>query len=150
MGTSSLRDVFSCRRESICCRSRLCVEAQRLSFPLSSSCRALSCCLKAWRGEDEDKGGQTLLLVHRVLSFRSVGWSVSPHCHLDLLPLLLVGDGSGGRQVLLKHLALLLQLAALLPLVLLKLGQLFGLRLLELQTLFPKGQKIKTAGGKKS
>lgn len=85
------------------------------------------------------QGGQALLLAHRVVSFRSVGWSDSSHCHLDLLPLLLVGDGSGGRQVLLEHFALLLQLAALLPLVLLELGQLLGLRLLELQTLFPGG-----------
>lgn len=50
--------------------------------------------------------------------------------------------------MLLKHLALLLQLAALLLLVLLELGQLLGLGLLELRALFPRGWR-KTRGENK-
>lgn len=135
MGTSSLRDAFSCRRESFCCRRRVCIDAQRLSFPLSSSCRALSCCFNAWRGQE----GQELTTHHPLLS---ADW-LPLTGHLDLLPLLLVGDGSGRRQVLLEHLALPLQLAALLLLVLLELGQLLGLCLLKLCTLFPARLSVK-------
>ena len=50
VGTSPRREEFSCLRESICCLRRLCVEAQRLSFPLTSSCRESSCCFNAWQG----------------------------------------------------------------------------------------------------
>lgn len=75
VGTSSLRDALSCRRESFCCRSRVCIEAQRLSFPLSSSCRALSCCFNAWRRQE---GQELRLATPRLLSFGSLLMLLSP------------------------------------------------------------------------
>lgn len=99
-GTSSLREAFSCLRESACCRSLLCVQAQRLSFPLSSSCRELSCCFSSWEGTSRQIQHSRASLAHVVLS------ASAPH--LDLLSLLPVRYGSGGWGVPLKYSAFLL------------------------------------------
>lgn len=93
-GTSSLREAFSCLRESVCCRSLLCVQAQRLSFPFSSSCSELSCCFSSWEGQQTDSAF-TCITAH-------VASSV-PAPHLDLLSLPLVRYGSGGRCVPLEY-----------------------------------------------
>lgn len=74
VGTSPWREVFSCLRESICCLSRLCVEAQRLSFPLTSSCRESSCCFNAWQRTSTDSRGVRHILFQVSLKVHCFKW----------------------------------------------------------------------------